>query len=103
MSAQSDAARLVALADVARLAGVSRQRIHQLAMKPGFPRPIGVFRTHPLYRRDTIDHWLEATNRRRSEHQAALDTVGHVKQDADASSDADMTRRVRDSSEHSGC
>ena len=93
----------MALADVARLAGVSRQRIHQLAARPGFPRPIGVFRTHPLYRRDTIDHWLEATNRRRSEHQVAQDTVGHVKQDADASWDADVTGRVRDSSEHSGC
>ena len=103
MSARSEGVRLVALADVARRAGVSRQRIHQLATKPGFPRPVGVFRTHPLYRREAIDHWLEATNRRRSEHQVALDTLGHVKQDADASLDAAVTGRVRDASEHAGC
>ena len=43
--------------DIARLLGVSRQRVNQLAGRPGFPRPIGYLGRSAVWRRRDIEAW----------------------------------------------
>ena len=48
-------ARLLGATDVARLLGVSRQRLYQLAERPGFPPPATQLARGALWRREDIE------------------------------------------------
>lgn len=51
--------QVVGFAEIARLAGVSRQRARQLAEKATFPYPVIKTRQGPLYNIHAVQRWLE--------------------------------------------
>lgn len=53
---------LIGFADVARIAGVTRQRARQFVKSPGFPAVIHNTSYGPLYRRDQVEEWARARN-----------------------------------------
>lgn len=54
---------LVRQADVARLAGVSRQAVHHWTRRADFPRPYTTTAAGPTWRRDDVLHWLSRNRR----------------------------------------
>ncbi len=55
---------LVGVAEVARMLGLTRQRIHQLKRDPdGFPQPTVRLATGPVWERSAIEEWAERTGR----------------------------------------
>lgn len=44
--------------------GVSRQRVHQLAQRPGFPRPAAVLAAGSIWERADVEAWAQSTGRR---------------------------------------
>ncbi len=58
--------RLIGLSDIARLMGVSRQRVHQIAYTSGFPAPFQrpLTRAGALWRERDVRRWMQATKRR---------------------------------------
>jgi hypothetical protein len=57
-SAQPSLPELVGYAEVADMAGVSRQRARQLARLPGFPAAVVETRSGPLRVRSQVETWL---------------------------------------------
>ncbi len=51
---------LVSYVEIAELAGVSRQRVRELARQRTFPRPFGTPRIGPVFVKTEVDRWLEA-------------------------------------------
>lgn len=54
---QPDLPRLVGLAEIGKLLGVSRQRVGQLAQGPAFPEPAARLATGPVWTLPAIDRW----------------------------------------------
>ena len=61
--------QVIGYAEIAKMAGVSRQRIRQLAEKEIFPRAVIRTAQGPLYSVHAVERWLES--RRSSEHLAS--------------------------------
>lgn len=59
---------VVGYAEIAKMAGLSRQRIRQLAEKPVFPKPVIRTAQGPLYSAHAVERWLE--ERSSSQHIA---------------------------------
>ncbi|MCZ4325657.1 helix-turn-helix transcriptional regulator [Brachybacterium paraconglomeratum] len=55
---------VVGFAEIAELAGVSRQRARQLRDSPGFPAPVIETAQGPLMAKAAIENWLESRNTR---------------------------------------
>lgn len=53
---------VVSFAEIAKLAGVTRQRVRQLAEKATFPNPVIKTGQGPLYSLHAVDRWLENRN-----------------------------------------
>lgn len=51
--------QVVSYAEIAKMAGVSRQRVRQLAEKATFPHPVIETGQGPLYSLHAVNHWLE--------------------------------------------
>ena len=50
---------LVGVAEIARILGVSRQRVHQIvASSPDFPEPEAVLTAGKIWSRAALDEWL---------------------------------------------
>jgi predicted DNA-binding transcriptional regulator AlpA len=54
---------LVGAAEIARLLGVSRQRVQQLASEPDFPQPDAVLAMGKVWRKADILEWARAAGR----------------------------------------
>lgn len=54
---------LVGAAEVADMLGVSRQRVHQLAVQLGFPEPVVTLAAGKIWERAAIEAWLKTTGR----------------------------------------
>lgn len=54
---------LVGAAEIADMLGVSRQRVHQLAAKPGFPAPVARLSAGMFWRRHDIERWMQDDGR----------------------------------------
>lgn len=55
--------QLVGVAEIADLLGVSRQRVHQLAAREDFPRPLAVLVMGSVWDRKTVEEWARETGR----------------------------------------
>lgn len=62
--AQAAIPPLVGNAEIARMAGVSRQRATQIRKSPGFPKPAVTVRQGELYVKAAVEDWLERWERR---------------------------------------
>lgn len=49
--------KLVNGAEIARLLGVTRERVHQLRQTPGFPRPVDHLPNGRLWWREDVERW----------------------------------------------
>ena len=63
MSTESEPTELVTGAEIARRAGFSRARAHQLAARPDFPRPLGRIGQAKVWRWDEIREWIATAGR----------------------------------------
>ena len=54
-------------AEIAELLGVSRQRVHQLAARKGFPKPVAVLAAGRIWRRADILAWQAQEGRNDSD------------------------------------
>ncbi len=54
---------LVGVAEIAEMIGVSKQRVHQLASREDFPRPVASLIAGTIWRRDDIVDWARRTGR----------------------------------------
>jgi hypothetical protein len=61
MSPRTD---LIPAAEIARMAGVSRQRAHVIAALDGFPTPTVASSLGKLWRREDVEKWLASWQRR---------------------------------------
>jgi predicted DNA-binding transcriptional regulator AlpA len=58
------AAELVGVAEIARMLGVSRQRVDQMARNdPEFPQPIAELTAGRIWRLQDIERWARKTGR----------------------------------------
>lgn len=48
---------LVGVHEIAALLGVSRQRVHQLAARKDFPKPLAVLHAGKVWRRRDVEAW----------------------------------------------
>lgn len=51
---------LVGAAEIAEMLGVSRQRVHQVTTKPGFPAPVVVLTMGKVWHREQVEAWDRA-------------------------------------------
>lgn len=56
--------QLVGAAEIADLLGVSRQRVTQLTSRGDFPRPVATLAMGKIWRRDDVEEWIEARDKR---------------------------------------
>ena len=54
---------IVGTTEVARMLGVSRQRVLQLAARPGFPEPLGRLPKGNVWRKDDVKSWAAEKGR----------------------------------------
>lgn len=54
---------LVGLTEIARMLGVSRQRVGQLAKVEGFPEPTVVLAAGPVWESADVEAWARAAGR----------------------------------------
>ena len=54
---------LMGVAEIARLLGVSRQRVTQLAKSPGFPEPTVVLAAGPVWESADVESWARDVGR----------------------------------------
>lgn len=59
------ARELAGVAEIAELLGVTRQRVHQLAKTPGFPKPLAELSAGAIWDRAEVENWARATGRLR--------------------------------------
>ena len=50
-------------AEIAKLLGVSRQRVSQLSHSEGFPEPVVRLAAGPVWQTADIEHWARETGR----------------------------------------
>lgn len=55
---------LVAAHEIGAMLNLSRQRVSQLAVDPGFPRPVAVLSVGRIWLREDIEKWARATGRK---------------------------------------
>lgn len=58
---------LMGAAEIARLLGVSRQRVQQLVNTPGFPEPAAVLQMGKVWHGEQVRAWVD-THRTRTPH-----------------------------------
>ena len=56
---------LVGTAEIAVMLGVSRQRVLQLAQKPGFPKPAVILKGGTVWHTEDIEEWAKARDDKR--------------------------------------
>jgi predicted DNA-binding transcriptional regulator AlpA len=56
---------LVGAAEASELLGVSRQRLHVLAQRDDFPKPVAVLAMGNVWEREAVEQWATATGRTR--------------------------------------
>lgn len=69
---------LVGVSEIAELLGVSRQRIRELRLQPGFPEPITELKAGPVWSRPALDRFLRGWPRRpgrRRDLRGAISTL----------------------------
>jgi predicted DNA-binding transcriptional regulator AlpA len=54
---------MVGATEVADMLGVTRSRVHQLAQRESFPKPVAVLRAGFIWRRVDIERWMRSTGR----------------------------------------
>jgi predicted DNA-binding transcriptional regulator AlpA len=54
---------LVIATDIAERLALSPQRVHVLATRPGFPKPLGKLGRSPVWRWSSIERWAIDTGR----------------------------------------
>lgn len=54
---------LVGAAEAAELLGVTRQRLHVLAKRPGFPEPVAVLAAGLIWEREAVEQWAREHGR----------------------------------------
>lgn len=59
-----DAPSLVGIAEIAKLLGVSKQRVSVLASQPKFPIPVARLKMGPVYRQRDIERFKERRDRK---------------------------------------
>lgn len=52
-----EAVRLVGVAEIAEMLGVTRQRVHQIAAEPDFPEPVARLTAGLIWRRSDVHRW----------------------------------------------
>jgi predicted DNA-binding transcriptional regulator AlpA len=55
---------LVGAVEIAELLGVSRARVHQLASRKEFPKPVATLAMGSIWRKRDIERWAETWPRR---------------------------------------
>lgn len=55
---------MVTLSDVARMAGISRQRAHALAKRPDFPAPFPLQASRRLWEEAKVQAWVAERQKR---------------------------------------
>jgi hypothetical protein len=64
---------VVGVSEIATLIGVTRQRASALARSVGFPAPIAVLRSGPIWTRPSLNHFLESWPRKGGRPPASVD------------------------------
>lgn len=54
---------LVGAQEIARLLGVSRQRVYQLVTRPDFPDPVVTLAMGNVWSREAVEQWAKARGR----------------------------------------
>jgi prophage regulatory protein len=54
---------VMGLTEIAEFIGISRQRVHQLSQRPGFPEPYARLSMGIVWRRDEVEAWARETGR----------------------------------------
>lgn len=67
---------MVAVAEIARMLRLSRQRVTQVTAKPGFPAPIARLGVGKIWAYEDVRAWAEAT--RRAVHPIGVSSRGPV-------------------------
>ena len=62
---------LVGATEIAKLLGLTRQRVHQLAALDDFPRPTAVLSSSIIWERSAIEEWARRTGRLRANNDAS--------------------------------
>lgn len=73
---------LVTAADVARMLGVSRERVRELAKRDDFPAPAGRVARSLVWRRPEIEAWIQEWDRRPGRPAKSLRTSTPGESDA---------------------
>jgi predicted DNA-binding transcriptional regulator AlpA len=55
--------KLMGVAEIAELLGISTQRVDQLARQPAFPRPVVELKAGRIWRRADVEAWARRTGR----------------------------------------
>lgn len=55
--------RLVGAFEIAAMLGVTRQRVHQLAVLPDFPAPLAHLASGKVWEREAVEEWARRTGR----------------------------------------
>lgn len=63
MATEEEPAELVSGAEIARRAGISRARLHQLATRPDFPKPLGRIGQSKVWQWEQVRDWIAADGR----------------------------------------
>jgi hypothetical protein len=61
---EPDLPDLVGVAEIARLIGVTKQRVSELAGRAGFPRPVASLASGPVWLRPHVSRFVESWSRR---------------------------------------
>jgi predicted DNA-binding transcriptional regulator AlpA len=51
------------ITEIAKMLGVTRQRVHQLAKSYGFPEPVARLAQGPIWHATDVEEWAERTGR----------------------------------------
>ena len=54
---------LVGATEIAKLLGLTRQRVHQLAALDDFPRPTAILSSSIIWEREAVEEWARRTGR----------------------------------------
>ena len=65
-----DVHHLIGAAEIARMLGVSRQRVQQLVAKPDFPRPEAELAMGKVWSTDAVREWARESGRLPSDTDA---------------------------------
>ncbi len=54
---------LVGRGEIAKLLGLSRQRVHELTQRRDFPEPVGHIGGRAIWRKEAVEAWAKRTGR----------------------------------------